>query len=454
MRVGDYSRISYGDLENDGLGIARQQQDNASLIRLRGWSLANRYVDQDVSAYQPGVERPAFEQMLRDLTAGTIQGIVVWDLDRLCRKPSDLERVISIYERFPELVFATVQGDLQLGTSDGRTLARVMVAFANKSSSDTARRVAREKLQRAMAGDSTSNYRPFGWNTDGTLNKKEAQLIRECVASIFSGIGLPTVAARWNRQGIPTVRGKEWHSYTLRRVLGAPRMAGFVVYRGEVLRDEANKPIKGNWTPMMEEAEWQALQLVINPRAGIPRTRAKRYMMSGIARCGLCGMRMVGGTPPGKPYRYMCQSPDSGGCAKVSINGPKLDEQIEKLVLGYTKGRVVEAPEAVWEGQERLEQVGRQIAELMDNYRSGGLSGALAFPAIKALEDEQSALQAQRGKQVRAQKKATPIKGEWPDWDLDDRRAFITSILEAVIINPAVKRGLPYDPARVVPVWC
>jgi site-specific DNA recombinase len=120
-----------------GLGVGRQQADTRKLVDLRGWTLAEIYLDNDVSAYQPKVIRPDFERMLADLEAGVIQGIAVYDLDRLARQPADLERIISIYDRKP-LVFATVQGDIDLSTPDGRTMARVMVAFANKASMDTA----------------------------------------------------------------------------------------------------------------------------------------------------------------------------------------------------------------------------------------------------------------------------------------------------------------------------
>jgi DNA invertase Pin-like site-specific DNA recombinase len=75
--------------------------------------------------------------MLKDLETGVIQGIVVYDLDRLARQPKDLERIIDIYDRKP-LIFATVQGSIDLSTPDGRTMARVLVAMANKSSMDTA----------------------------------------------------------------------------------------------------------------------------------------------------------------------------------------------------------------------------------------------------------------------------------------------------------------------------
>jgi site-specific DNA recombinase len=116
--------------------VSRQQHDTRKLVDLRGWTLADTYLDNDVSAYQPKVIRPDFERMLVDLETGVIQGVAVYDVDRLARQPADLERIISIYDGKP-LVFATVQGDIDLSTPDGRTMARVMVAFANKASMDS-----------------------------------------------------------------------------------------------------------------------------------------------------------------------------------------------------------------------------------------------------------------------------------------------------------------------------
>ncbi len=45
----------------------------------------------------------------------------------------DLERAILIFEMRPDLVFATVQQDFDLSSADGLTMARVMIAFANKA---------------------------------------------------------------------------------------------------------------------------------------------------------------------------------------------------------------------------------------------------------------------------------------------------------------------------------
>ncbi|GAA2539301.1 MULTISPECIES: recombinase family protein [Streptomyces] len=148
--MGIYTRISRDD-EGDALGAARQQQDCERLADLRSWQAVKVYEDNDVSAFKRNVVRDEFELMLRDLRAGLIDGIVAYALDRLARQPKDLERLIEIYDERPWLEFATVTNDINIGTPDGRTMARIMVAFANKSSHDASRRI-KPRLRSAPPG--------------------------------------------------------------------------------------------------------------------------------------------------------------------------------------------------------------------------------------------------------------------------------------------------------------
>jgi site-specific DNA recombinase len=161
MRVGLYTRISE-DIAGEGLGVARQEQDCRVLADRRGWTVAGVYEDNDVSAFTTKVKRPEFERLMEDLERGYLDGLVVYDLDRFARQPLDLERSIRIFDS-RKLVFATVQSDIDLSTSDGRTMARIMVAFANKSSMDTSRRVRRKHLELARTGVPTGGWRPFGY---------------------------------------------------------------------------------------------------------------------------------------------------------------------------------------------------------------------------------------------------------------------------------------------------
>ena len=91
--------------------------------------------------------------MLEDYEDGGIDGVIFYDLDRLARQPRDLEDLIDLAEYYKRPV-ETVTGQLDLRTSNGRAMARVLVAMANKSSEDTSRRVARAQLQEAQQGKS------------------------------------------------------------------------------------------------------------------------------------------------------------------------------------------------------------------------------------------------------------------------------------------------------------
>jgi site-specific DNA recombinase len=444
--VGTYARIS-ADADQTGLGVARQQADTRRLVDLRGWSLGQEYVDNDLSAYRRGVIRPDFEAMLADLEAGAIQGIVVYDLDRLARQPRDLERIIEIYDRRP-LVFATVQGDIDLSTPDGRTMARVMVAFANKSSMDTARRVARQKLETAIEGASVGAWRPFGWNEDRvTLNMKEAQLLRQAAQDVLNGTGLYVICRRLNEAGITTARMKKWKTFSMGRVLKSPRIAGFAVYQRELLTDSSGRPIRGKWVPILDEYTWRAVVAVLSdtkPTGGPHRPQG--YLLTNIARCGLCGKGMIGTKLP-KGFRYQCRGPDSGGCAKVSISGPQLHEQIKELLFVYLD-KPVEAP-THWEGEARLTEVNAKLAELMEQYRTG-LSGSIVFPLVRQLEAEQRELMTEQAKFTRYQaRKSVTLTSEWDDMDVYAQRAVIQSVIEAIVIKPSEQRPGLYDPNRV-----
>jgi site-specific DNA recombinase len=151
-RVGEYARIS-DDQEDEvtgeepgiggrGAGVRRQLRAITGRREGLGWERHDEdYSDNDLSAFKENVIRPGFERLLADLESGVIDGVVCYDLDRLARRLDDLERLIRIYDRARvegrPLVFASVQGAIDLGTDDGIVLARVIVSFANKASRGT-----------------------------------------------------------------------------------------------------------------------------------------------------------------------------------------------------------------------------------------------------------------------------------------------------------------------------
>ena len=231
----------------------------------------------------------------------------------------------------------------------------------------------------------------------------------------------------------------------MRRVLRAPRIAGFAVYQGKLLTDSAGNPVCGKWEPILDEATWRAVDSIL----GNTKSRVERKpggLLTNIVRCGKCGCGMIVARKKGTFY-YICRSPDSGGCSDVGISGPRLEAQIKDLLFAYLN-KEIETAQPVWDGQARLDEVNAKITELMEEYHAG-LSGRIVFPMIRRLEDERNDLQTEQASftKIKARKQIT-LTGEWDDLDLYQQRAVIQSVIEAVVIRPTGRTGL-YDPSRV-----
>src|SRR5829696_4492183 len=184
MRAGVYLRQSK-DRYGTGLAVARQRKDCLKLCTERGWEPVE-YVDNDVSAYT-GRHRPAYERMLADIEAGQLRAVCVWDLDRLHRRPVELEHFIELADR-RRLALATVSGDTDLGTDSGRLFARVKGAVARAEGERKSARQKAQALQAAELGKPHRGPRAFGYEADGTtIRTDEAEALRAAYRNLLAG---------------------------------------------------------------------------------------------------------------------------------------------------------------------------------------------------------------------------------------------------------------------------
>src|SRR5216683_709372 len=110
------------------------------------------------------VVRPGFREILDDIVTGRVNALLTEDLDRVVRDPRDLEDLLEACEMTGASA-RSLSGSLTLtngGTEAERSMARVMVAMANKASADTARRVAGGR-ERNWGESYQGGRRPFGY---------------------------------------------------------------------------------------------------------------------------------------------------------------------------------------------------------------------------------------------------------------------------------------------------
>jgi len=258
----------------------------------------------------------------------------------------------------------------------------------------TGERLRRAFLAKAQRGDVNNGQRPFGWAEDKkALHPKEARLLRKAIEDVIDGVPMYEIARRWNKAGVTTTRGKAWYHTAVRQVLRNPRLAGWRTHQKAIARDAIGQRVKGVWTPMVDQDTFDALQAALDGRGHKRRRGAQKYLLSGTARCGLCGARMHGYRTQQGTHAYACGV--EGQDHTVTIAGRQTDDLLTLLIAERLRtvdlsGETIEAP--AWEGEARLAAIRGQIAGLMTAFREGVLSGAIVFPQVQALEAEQAHL--------------------------------------------------------------
>lgn len=332
-----YARIS-SDPKDTALGVKRQLKDCLALAERKGWPVAETFIDNDVSATS-GKPRPQYVRMMTALAEGRLDALVCWDVDRLTRTPRELEDVVDLAER-QGVALASVGGEIDLATPQGRLTARIKGNVAKHESEQLARRVRAKMTERAEAG-APHGKAAFGWrreqvyNDSGSrlgsrdvLHPEQAQIVRAAAAAILAGDSLRAYTAGMNLRGEVSVNNKPWTTSTLRAVLLRASNAGLRIHQGQVIG-------RGNWEPILDEDTYQRVVAILTDpgRRTSPPSSAIKYLLSGIAKCGVCD----------GPIRVLAANASNGrsGDSYVCHHGYHvrrsrldLDELVTKLVVG------------------------------------------------------------------------------------------------------------------------
>src|SRR2546421_2137084 len=177
-RVALYTRLSKDTGDEPQTATHRQEKACRLFCEAKGWEVVSVGEDVDFSAYQPAVRRPAFEELSRVVEARAVDGVVVWKLDRLCRRPADFERFWAICE-YRDVFLASVTEPIDTSTEMGLAIVRILVTFAGLESSTKSVRIKAKMRELAELGRPPSGPRAFGWTRDrGALVPDEADRIR------------------------------------------------------------------------------------------------------------------------------------------------------------------------------------------------------------------------------------------------------------------------------------
>jgi DNA invertase Pin-like site-specific DNA recombinase len=468
-RVGIYCRIS-DDRDGSEAGVERQETLCREFVKTKKWSLVQVYTDNDISASK-GKVRPAHKQLLEDLTSGYINTIVVWQIDRLYRRPIELESLLELMKTHPNIhVVATAGHDLRLDTSDGQTMARVLVALAKRETDMLSQRITAKHLELAKAGLPHGGARSFGYDKGHmTINKEEAKIIKKMV-KLFLATKSSSAVVRWlHEENIKTAQGNLWSRKTVTDIMSNPRIAGFRSHHGVLT--------KASWPAIISQDEWEEVKTILSdPNRKTMESTARKWLMVGIVYCGNCGHRMTAMTRGRKldsTGSYACRKDPAllmSGCGSVRMFSKWIDDFVTESALyrlksdksflkGLTKNKNSKENKEQSELLKQMNITNLKLGEIQDWWLQEVYSKSEYERARKILVAKQETIQRQL-ERIEASKPAGIMLGAldldkaWEERNLAEKQALLKLVIEKVLIHKSLSPGRnTFDSRRIEILW-
>jgi site-specific DNA recombinase len=448
-----YVRISF-DFEGTGLGVERQTKDALALAERLDWRVDEVYRDNNISA-SGRKPRPEYQRLIAALEDGKHNALICYDLDRLTRSPVEVEYIIELAEH-KGIKLATVGGNVDLLTPEGRLHARIKASVARHEIEQTSKRIRRMMQDRAEKG--LPHGAPgYGYRRiDGrdALEPVEAAVVREIADRLLAGESVKAVTESLNERGIPSPYGREWSRVTTRHVVLRERNAGLRRHQGRIIG-------KGDWEPIYDEDTYYRLHALLeDPSRKTTTGSAYRYLLSGIAKCGKCGspVRVILGprTRNGKREKrkaYVCSK-----CHGISRNVESVDQLIIKLVtrrLAKPDARAIFRPEPdpllIAEAnrlRNKLDFVAGQFARDEIDGDQLTLITSTVRPKLQSIEAQL------RPVPVDLSDLATPdIAKRWKGIPLERQRAVVDFLLDITLLPRGKDAPRRFDPQSVNAEW-
>jgi DNA invertase Pin-like site-specific DNA recombinase len=152
-RVAIYARVS---TINHGQDVGMQTRDLEQFAQVRGWTLADSYIDVGISGAKH--RRPELDRLMRDAHARKFDVVVVWKFDRFARSVSHLLRALETFNALG-IAFVSLSEQMDTTTPAGKMVFIVLGAVAELERSLIVERV-RAGMRNARAKGRLIGRRP------------------------------------------------------------------------------------------------------------------------------------------------------------------------------------------------------------------------------------------------------------------------------------------------------
>lgn len=373
--------------------------------------------------------RPEYARMMRQLSAGGADTVVIYDMSRMFRSMTAWfnfrDELAKQGIRAVSVTQPNVGGDLRDPTN---FLTEGSMALFNQMWVLQTRQKVIEKMRfMAKNGQHTGGKPALGYQViDGRLEicEEEAAVVRKIFGDYAAGRTYNQIITDLNSAGIKTKLGNAFGKNSLHDLLKNEKYIGVLTYfktetRPDGRRNNHSAPspncirIEDAVPAIIDKDTWEKVQtkMASNKRDHSGRPPVNRdYPLKGKVFCGECGSAMIVTCSKGKYYYYSCSGKQRKcQCENTPISVSDLEKRVAETMRQYlgTPGNIDELMQILLDARgdiqdsavsrlnlmvERSREIDSQLSAALDAVL-GGMNSTTLTQRVNALEAEKAKLE-------------------------------------------------------------
>ena len=352
LRCAIYTRKSTEEgLDQDFNSLQAQREACEAYVRSQsqeGWKIVSEPLDD--GGYSGGnTDRPALRRLMHLVSAGEIDVIVIYKIDRLTRSLTDFARMAETFDKH-NVSFVSVTQQFNTTTSMGRLMLNVLLSFAQFEREITGERIRDKIAASKRKGMWMGGSPPMGYDVRDrqlVVNDADAETIRQVFAAYLEVGSVPALLTRLEVNGIRTARrysAKGNHHgerpFTrghLYKLLASP------IYVGRVPHKDTSHP--GQHPRIIDKATWDAVQAQLAANVQGPRTRRRRARQSPSLLAGVMTAANGNGfidshaNKGSRRYRYYVEQQVDPSKPATRLPAPDIENLVTIAVADFLRDR-------------------------------------------------------------------------------------------------------------------
>jgi site-specific DNA recombinase len=334
-----YLRKSRSDIEAE----LRGEMETLSKHRRTLLEFAKKYditvikIREELITAENIVDRPEMKVLLDEIKAGMYDGVLVMDIDRLCRgKLQDQGEILDAFKNSGTKII-TLRKTYDLNDEVDEEYSEFETFMARKEYKIITRRLQRGRIRSVSDGNYIGTYAPYGYELvyDGkerTLvpHPDQAPAVKTIFELYLGGLGGHKIAYKLNELGYRSATGIEWGMSSVMSCIKNPVYSGVLRWNTK----DGRIFMKGKHEPLITEEVFKKAQDILQRKTHVPFNLKIMNPLAGLIICAYCGGRMIQ-----RPYKH---TDDQIMCIHCSQNKSSKAKYIETEIIKNLESRLAD----------------------------------------------------------------------------------------------------------------